>query len=75
MRWLMLDSGRIVKYTAMKIQIRKSDDGQFYYVVKGANGEIMLASETMTAKQSCLKSIERFKQDASVADIEDTTDE
>lgn len=41
-----------------KFEIRKSDDGQFYYVLIGANGEIMLTSETMTQKHSVKDSIE-----------------
>jgi uncharacterized protein YegP (UPF0339 family) len=71
MRWLILDSGRIIKYqNNMKYVIKKSTDGQYYYTVTGANGEIMLTSETMTAKHNCLKAIERLRDEARDADLE-----
>ena len=46
------------KMIPMKFEIRKSDDGQFYYVLIGANGETMLTSETMTTKQNCKNAID-----------------
>ena len=54
----------------MKYVIKKSEDGQYYYTVTGANGEVMLTSETMTAKHNCVKAIERLREEASEADIE-----
>lgn len=73
MRWLLYDSGRIVKYNtqkAMKYVIKKSVDGQYYYTVTGANGEVMLTSETMTAKHNCVKAIQKLREEAREADIE-----
>jgi len=70
LRYLILSSGRIVKYNPMKYVIKKSEDGQYYYTVTGANGEVMLTSETMTAKHNCVKAIERLREEASEADIE-----
>lgn len=74
MRFLILSSGRIVKHkphTDMKYVIKKSEDGQYYYTVTGANGEVMLTSETMTAKHNCIKAIERLREEAHSADIDD----
>ena len=47
----------------MKFEIRKSASSTqtFYYVLIGGNGEIMLTSEMMVSKQSCLKSIDSIK--------------
>jgi uncharacterized protein YegP (UPF0339 family) len=71
MRWLILESGRIIKHqNDMKYVIKKSADGQYYYTVTGANGEVMLTSETMTAKHNCLKAIERLRDEAREADVE-----
>lgn len=71
MRWLILESGRIIKHHRdMKYVIKKSADGQYYYTVTGANGEVMLTSETMTAKHNCLKAIERLRDEAREADVE-----
>lgn len=71
MRWLILESGRIIKHnTDMKYVIKKSADGQYYYTVTGANGEVMLTSETMTAKHNCVKAIQKLREEAREADIE-----
>lgn len=54
----------------MKYVIKKSVDGQYYYTVTGANGEVMLTSETMTAKHNCVKAIQKLREEAREADIE-----
>jgi len=41
----------------MKFKIRRSSDGQYYYVLVATNGKIMVTSETMRKKQSCEDSI------------------
>ena len=48
----------------MKFEIRKASKSNskmfagFYYVLIGGNGEVMLTSEIMTQKHSCIESIE-----------------
>jgi uncharacterized protein YegP (UPF0339 family) len=42
----------------MRFQIRKSKDGQYYYVLIAKNGKILVTSETMTKKQSCEQGIQ-----------------
>ena len=44
-----------------KYQIKNSSDGQFYFVLKAGNGEVILTSEMYTAKQSCENGIESVK--------------
>jgi hypothetical protein len=55
----------------MRFEIRRSSNGQFYWLIVGANGEIMAQSETMTAKASCQSAIARVKASAATAPITD----
>jgi uncharacterized protein YegP (UPF0339 family) len=41
----------------MKFEIRKAADGQFYFVLKARNGEIIATSETYATKPMCKKGI------------------
>ena len=41
----------------MRFEIRKAEDGQFYYVLIASNGKVMVTSETMKRRQSCEDSI------------------
>ncbi len=41
--------------------LKKSTDGQFYFNLKAANGEIILTSERYTTKASALTGIESVK--------------
>ena len=50
-------------------QIRVSKDGQFYFVLKAANGEIIATSEMYESKQSCLKGIASVRANAPIAGI------
>ncbi|CAN5348138.1 YegP family protein [soil metagenome] len=52
--------------TNPKFQLFKGNDNQFYYRLKAANGEIILAGEGYTAKQSCLTGIASVKQNAAL---------
>lgn len=38
------------------VKIKKSDDGQFYFVVVGKNGEVMVTSQMYTRKDTCRES-------------------
>ena len=44
-----------------KYQINNSSDGQFYFVLKAGNGEVILTSEMYTTKQNCQGGIESVK--------------
>lgn len=54
-----------------KFQVFKGKDGQFYFRLKAANGEVIASSEGYTTKQSCLNGIAAIKSVASSAPIEE----
>lgn len=47
-----------------KFEIKNSTNNQFYFNLKAGNGEIILTSETYTAKQSCKDGITSVKLNA-----------
>jgi len=49
---------------AGKFVINKAKDGQFYFNLVAANGEIILTSEMYKAKPSCANGIESVKKNA-----------
>lgn len=49
----------------MLFEIRKAKDESYYYVLLGGNGQVMLTSEMMTQKHSCMESIESIKKSLS----------
>lgn len=51
---------------AGKFLLKKSSDGQFRFVLKAGNGEIILTSELYKAKPSALNGIESVKKNASL---------
>ncbi|MBA8772084.1 YegP family protein [Staphylococcus coagulans] len=59
----------------MRFVIRKSRDGQYYFVIKASNGEIVATSETYVYKFSALSTIESMKKgvnsESQVIDISD----
>lgn len=57
----------------MKIDINNSSDGQYYFVIKGANGQSLCHSETYMAKQSAQNAIEAIMKNAATATIVDNT--
>jgi len=57
-----------------KFEIKKSEDGQFYFVLKAANGETVSTSETYKTKGSCKKGIRAVKTAVYRAVVEDLTD-
>ena len=63
----------------MKFEIRKSkmpdENGQeWWYVLKGSNGEVMMTSEMLSSKQNCYNSISSIKQQVGpVTRVIDTT--
>lgn len=57
----------------MRFEIRRSANGQFYWVIVGGNGEVMAQSETMVAKASCQSAIASVKAGAAGASVVDRT--
>ncbi len=53
--------------------ISKSKDGQFYFVLKAPNGQVIAQSETYTTKQSCQNGISSVITNAPIADVVDIT--
>jgi len=49
-------------------EIKRAKDGQTFFHLKAANGQIILASEMYKAKESALNGIESVKKNAPVAD-------
>lgn len=59
----------------MYFVIRKSKDGQFYWLLKGENQETVAVSETYTRKRSAEETIEAIKEDAGAALVLDLTED
>lgn len=58
----------------MRFNIWKSKDDQFYFELKGDNGETVAVSELYTRKQSAKDTIEAIKEGAADASVGDLTD-
>jgi len=54
-------------------EIKKSKNGQFYFVFKAGNGEIVCTSEMYASKQSCKKGIRALKK-CFFASVKDNSD-
>jgi uncharacterized protein YegP (UPF0339 family) len=59
---------------AGKFVIKKSA-GQYHFVLKAGNGEIIATSERYTTKASAKNGIESVKENAKAAPVEDETGE
>ena len=57
-----------------QFEIKKSDDGQFYFTLKVVNNEIIATSEMYTTKENCQNGIDSVKTNAPNAEIVDKTD-
>jgi uncharacterized protein YegP (UPF0339 family) len=51
-------------YMTAKFEIKKAVDGSFYFHLKATNGQIILASETYSAKSSAENGIDSVKVNA-----------
>ena len=60
--------------TEARFVIRKSKDGQFYFIYRASNGEVLFSSETYTSKQSATVGINAIKKDIVAAGTIDMTD-
>ncbi len=60
---------------AAEFEVRRSSDGQFYFVLQAENNEIIATSERYTRKESALNGIEAVKRVAQTAPINDRTAE
>lgn len=52
---------------ASKFQLSKTDSGKFHFVLKAANGEVILSSQTYADAPSARAGIESVKANAAVA--------
>jgi uncharacterized protein YegP (UPF0339 family) len=56
-----------------KFEIKKSTSGQFHFVLKAGNGEVIASSEMYTTKAAAENGIASVKKNAPIADTTDTT--
>ena len=49
---------------AAKFDLKKTSDAQYHFVLKAANGEVILSSETYTTKQSAKNGIDSVRANA-----------
>ena len=49
-------------------EVKNAKDGQTYFHLKAANGQVILASEMYKAKESALNGIESVKKNAPIAE-------
>ena len=56
----------------MKFEIRKSVHGEFYWILKASNGQVLADSgETYTAKQSAMESVANIQANVHAAEVAD----
>jgi uncharacterized protein YegP (UPF0339 family) len=55
----------------VRFEIRRSSNGQFYWLIVGGNNEVMATSETIVSKASCESAIARVKASAASAPVSD----
>ncbi|MDE4416117.1 YegP family protein [Lactiplantibacillus plantarum] len=53
----------------MYFSIKKASNGQYYFVIRSSNNEIVATSETYLTKYSAEKTIESIKNDISPSSI------
>jgi uncharacterized protein len=58
---------------AAKFVLKKNAKGQFHFVLKAANGEIIATSETYSSKSAATNGIESVKKNAGTAKVDDQT--
>lgn len=62
-----------LKIRRAKFEINVSENGQFYFVMKAGNGEVIAVSEQYTSKQGCKRGISSVKRGATLAKTVDNT--
>jgi uncharacterized protein YegP (UPF0339 family) len=60
---------------AARFVITKKPGGQYHFVLKAANGEIIATSENYTTKAAAQNGIESVKSNAKAARVDDETGE
>jgi len=58
---------------AGKFEIKSTKNGQFHFVLKAGNGEIIAQSETYTTKDAAKNGIESVRRNAADAEVVDLT--
>jgi uncharacterized protein YegP (UPF0339 family) len=59
----------------MYFDIYKNQKGQYWWVAKGGNNETLCASEMLTTKQACKRTIKAIMEGAPTATVYDETGE
>jgi uncharacterized protein YegP (UPF0339 family) len=57
----------------VKFQIRRAQNGEYFWRIVGGNGETMSSSETYPSKESAKHAISVVKANAATARVEDLT--
>ena len=60
---------------AGKFELKKSKSGQYYFVLKAANGEVIAQSEQHTTHSAAKHGIESVRKNAPSANVDDQTGE
>lgn len=56
----------------MYAQVKQAQDGQWYFVIKGDNNEVIATGETYTTKEDAIRGTEQFN--LSHVDVHDDVD-
>ncbi len=59
---------------AAKFEVFKNKKGEFQFILKAPNGEVIATSEGYNNKSGCMNGIESVKKNAPVAEVKDLTE-
>lgn len=54
-----------------QFEIKRTSDGEYHFVLKAGNGEIIAQSEKYTSKEAAKKGIESVRKNAATAELID----
>jgi uncharacterized protein YegP (UPF0339 family) len=57
----------------MRFEIRRTNDGRFYWLIVGEHGQVIVESEAVADKSACEAAIARVRELAASAPILDET--
>lgn len=57
-----------------RFEIKKSSNGEYYFVLKSKNGKTIATSETYVTKQGCKNGIESVRESTPIAEVVDLTE-
>lgn len=59
---------------AAKFEVFKNKKGEFQFILKAPNGEVIATSEGYNNKAGCMNGIESVKKNAPAAEVKDLTE-